>query len=383
MSTPWVSDKLLEVRRDRDFHRRKALSSNSQYHWGMYRKLRNFANREERSLKSQYYCKLIEDAKNDGSSIWKAIKQTLPSNHMDTNAIFYNEKLHTSSIAIAEHLNQHFTNIGRYLAKTFRNTSSALSKDVTGAYDFKLNPISEMFAYKELSKMTANKAIGLDKISARLLRDAARVIAPPLTYIINHSSKIGKFPSHWKCVKVTVLFQQGEATDTQLYAFLESHQLPVENQFGFHRGRSTPLALTQFTDEMLANMDNGLVNGVTFLDLKKAFDTVDHTILIHKLKALGVSEVCLAWFQSYLTSRFQRTVIGQATFCNRRISVGVPQGSILGPLLFSIYINDLPTCLKHTSVTLFADDTALYRSTELQQILNEDLASVAEWLNDH
>ena len=383
MSTPWVSDKLLEVRRDRDFHRRKALSSNSQYHWGMYRKLRNFANREERSLKSQYYCKLIEDAKNDGSSIWKAIKQTLPSNHMDTNAIFYNEKLHTSSIAIAEHLNQYFTNIGRYLAKTFRNTSSALSKDVTGAYDFKLNPISEMFAYKELSKMTANKAIGLDKISARLLRDAARVIAPPLTYIINHSSKIGKFPSHWKCVKVTVLFQQGEATDTQLYAFLESHQLPVENQFGFHRGRSTPLALTQFTDEMLANMDNGLVNGVTFLDLKKAFDTVDHTILIHKLKALGVSEVCLAWFQSYLTSRFQRTVIGQATFCNRRISVGVPQGSILGPLLFSIYINDLPTCLKHTSVTLFADDTALYRSTELQQILNEDLASVAEWLNDH
>ena len=134
---------------------------------------------------------------------------------------------------------------------------------------------------------------------------------------------------------------------------------------------------------MRANMDNGLVNGVTFLDLKKAFDTVDHTILIHKLKALGVSEFCLSWFQSYLTSRFQRTVIGQATFCNRRISIGVPQGSILGPLLFSIYINDLPTCLKHTSVTLFADDTALYRSTELQQILNEDLASVAEWLNDH
>ena len=100
-----------------------------------------------------------------------------------------------------------------------------------------------------------------------------------------------------------------------------------------------------------------------------------------------MSKVSLAWFQSYLISRFQRTVIGQATFCNRHISVGVPQGSILGPLLFSIYINDLPTCLKHTSVTLFADDTALYcsakSSTELQQMLNEDLASVAEWLNDH
>ena len=249
----------------------------------------------------------------------------------------------------------------------------------------------------------------LDKISARLLRDAAWVIAPSLTYIINSSLKLGKFPSRWKCAKVTALFKQGDRTimdnyrpisvlptvskviekaaHIQLYAFLESHHLLVTNQFGFRRGRSTPLALTQFTDEMLTNMDNGLLNGVIFLDLKKAFDTVDHTILIHKLKIMGVSGVSLAWFQSYLTSRFQRTVIGQATSCNRRVSVGVPQGSILGPLLFSIYINDLPTCLKHTSVTLFADDTALYcsakSSSDLQQMLNEDLASVAKWLNDH
>ena len=184
------------MRRDRDFRRRKALSSNSQYHWGMYRKLRNFANREERSLKSRYYCKQIKDSKNESSSIWKAIKQTLPSNNMDTNAIFSNGKVNTSSIDIAEHLNQNFTNIGRYLAEAFRNTSFAVSKDVTSAYDFKLNPISETFVHKGLSKMRANKAIGLDKIDARLLRDAAWVIAPPLTYIINISLKIGKFPSH-------------------------------------------------------------------------------------------------------------------------------------------------------------------------------------------
>ena len=100
-----------------------------------------------------------------------------------------------------------------------------------------------------------------------------------------------------------------------------------------------------------------------------------------------MSGASLAWFQSYLTSRFQRAVIGQAKSCNRRVSVRVPQGSILRPLLFSIYVNNLPTCLKHTSLTLFADDTAVYCSTkssrDLQQMLNEDLDSVAEGLNDH
>ena len=106
----------------------------------MYRKLRNFASREERSLNSQYYCKLIEDAKNDSSSMWKAIKRTLPSNHMNTNDIFANGKLHASSIGIAEHLNQHLFNIGRYLAKSFRNTSSVLAENVTSAYGlFKLS----------------------------------------------------------------------------------------------------------------------------------------------------------------------------------------------------------------------------------------------------
>ena len=187
MPTPWISNKLLEVRRDRDYHRKNA-SSNSQYHWRMYRKLRNLASREERSLKSQYYCKLIEVGKNDSSSIWKAIKQTLPSNHMDTNAVFSNGKLHTSCIGIAEHLNMHFSNTGRFLAKVFRNTSSVLSKSPTSAYDFKLNPVSESFVHKELSKMKANKAIGLDKIGARLLRDAA----------CNHCQKSLGQPLQWR-----------------------------------------------------------------------------------------------------------------------------------------------------------------------------------------
>ena len=163
---------------------------------------------------------------------------------------------------------------------------------------------------------------------------------------------------------------------SQLYHYLESNHLLAINQFGFRRGRSTALALSQFTDEVLGSMDNGLINGIVFIDLKKAFDTLNHTIMLQKLKSLEIRSTHLAWFNSYHSSRIQSTVIGQ-TSTTRKINVGVSQGSILGPLLFSIYVNELPSCLIHTTATLFADDTVIYCSSksasELQRLLNEDL----------
>ena len=183
--------------------------------------------------------------------------------------------------------------------------------------------------------MKTNKAEGLHNISACLLRDAANVLASPLRDIINLSFEKGRFPSSWKCAKVTALFKQGgktdkdnyrpisilptvskvieRAVDSQLYGYLDSNNLLALNQFGFRRARSTALALTQFIDEVLSNMDKGLVNGVDFIDLKKAFDTVEHVILLGKLKSLVLSNNNLKWFHSYLSSRYQKTVIGQAS----------------------------------------------------------------------
>ena len=154
------------------------------------------------------------------------------------------------------------------------------------------------------------------------------------------------------------------AVHSQLYGNLDSNNLLAVSQFGFTRARSTALALTQFTDEVLSNMGKGLVNGVVFIDLKKAFGTVEHVILLGKLKSPGLSKNNLGCFHSYLSSRYQKTMIGQASSTSRKVSIGVPQGSILGPLPFAIYINHLPKVLQNTKVTLFADDTALYRSSQ-------------------
>ena len=142
--SPWIKKKLLEIRHDRDYHRKKAQISNSKYNWQMYRKLTNCANGEERRLKSEYYCRLIEDAKGDSCRMWKAIKQTLPSNRCEIYAIFSAGKLQTDPTSIAESLNNHFSSIGKKLAKAFSRTLP--DQYFACSSNFSLQPVTKPIA---------------------------------------------------------------------------------------------------------------------------------------------------------------------------------------------------------------------------------------------
>ena len=148
---------------------------------------------------------------------------------------------------------------------------------------------------------------------------------------------------------------------------------------------STETALLEGTNESLWNIDNNLLNGVIFLDLKKAFDTMDHAILLGKLKLYGVSSQSLNWFWSYLSDRKQQTFIegAQSDFCN--ITCGIPQRSILGPLIFTIYINDLPSCNLLSKPRMYADDTTPSSSAEdpcvLEHKMNYDMNLIQSWLS--
>ena len=134
-------------------------------------------------------------------------------------------------------------------------------------------------------------------------------------------------------------------------------------------------------------MEYGSVTGVVYLDQRKAFDKVNHSILLRKMKVTGVDDVSIKWFKSYLNNRTERTVLGNAISSSRIVKTGVPQGSVLGPLLFLGYINDLTERFNHNVASLFADDTAIYCSAtstqELQRKLNEGLRGVKDWLNSH
>ena len=149
---------------------------------------------------------------------------------------------------------------------------------------------------------------------------------------------------------------------------------------------STSSALLQFTDSLLKSMDEGHVSVAVYLDLKKTFDTMDHSLLLSKLTEYGISEASLKWFRSHLTKRPQRPCVGDALFSERNASIGLLQGSALVPFLFLVSINDLARSVTHSNFILFADDTAIYYSgkscIEIQNKINKHLVLVKRWLND-
>ena len=171
----------------------------------------------------------------------------------------------------------------------------------------------------------------------------------------------------------------------QLTKYLEQCKIITKFQSGFRANHSTETLLLHITNNWLANMDTGLINGVLFLDLKKAFDTVNHKILVSKLERYGIRGSALSWFRSYLTERKQACKINTSLSTFQNITYGIPQGSNLGPLLFTIYINDLPNSLEIAEPAMFADNTSLTvtgeSSLEIEYKLGMEIKNVKTWLD--
>ena len=252
-----------------------------------------------------------------------------------------------------------------------------------------------------------NKVYGLYSFPTRILRSAKHIISQPLSLLINKSLENGVYPSKLKLAKVIPIYKSDDESDPSNYrpisllsvfnrifekmmyyrlkSFLEQYNILHDSQYGFREKRSTEHALLDIINQIETNMGAGLYSCGIFIDLRKAFDTVDHQILLSKLHHYGVRGITNRWFSSYLLGRQQTTQIGaNNTSKKETILSGVPQGSVLGPLLFLIYINDISNSADQLKFYLFADDThMLYADRNLKSLetmVNHELSNVYDWL---
>ncbi|CAB4034758.1 Hypothetical predicted protein, partial [Paramuricea clavata] len=232
-----------------------------------------------------------------------------------------------------------------------------------------------------LLSLDDSKATGPDNIRAKLLRCCAPQICTSLCDVFNQSLKIGKIPTAWKTSNVIPIPKKAQLKDVSNYrpisllsivskvfercvynrliehVSINIHQL----QFGFLRGKSAAAQLLQVLQEIGEMLDKRVQIDLVYLDVAKAFDRVDYRLMLNKLKNFGISGTLLNWFEDYLSNRNQRVTVLGKTSHSLPVLSGVPQGSILGPLLFRLYVNDLPQATSSSSIAIYADDTKCYR----------------------
>ena len=353
----------------------------------------------------------LEANKGNLCKTWNVINELTSHNSGKSTNIFeikVDNKIASNPMDIAETINDHFTNIAQVLAQdipvVYVNPESYLEPT---DHSFSLQIQSVDIVSNVLSKTDEKKATGLDMIPSKFLKMAANIIAPSLTKLFSKTILTGIYPNDWKTAKVTPLFKKGIQSDpnnyrpisvipiiskvferivyNQLFHYnLDDNKLLLGCQSGFHSLHSMLKALLEATNAWSVIIDNGLLNGVVFTDLTNAFNTIDHEIILHKMSYLGVDQAAIKWFSSYLSGQIQRCNVSGKLSSACTLSCGMPQGSILGPLLFLIYINDLPNSLQGAIPRMFADDTNLTLSaktlTELKLALTPELNNLSCWL---
>ena len=222
---------------------------------------------------------------------------------------------------------------------------------------FIIPPVSEDFVFKQILSMPNNKAFGLDGLSVEILKRSAIAISNSITNICNLSIQTSMFPCQWKIAKVIPLFKSGNKEECNnyrpisvlpllskilekhvflhFYKYLQHHRLLTDSQFGFRRNQSCQTALITLTEKIYEALEAGNYFGLVQLDLSKAFDLVNHSLLLQKLKLYNCSSASTFWFESYLSNRSQSVSIEKTVSSPHKITSGVPQGSILGPLFIS------------------------------------------------
>ena len=385
--------------------------------WEKYRKLRNECVKYTKKAKREYFQNLDCQFLNDNKSFWKTIKPFFTSKGLKSSKVLLveNNEIISDNVKVAEIMNDHFINI----ATNFVSNIPMLPRDLCGidpldtimltyrshpsivkirerikhqkkVLKFSFSNVTPSHIENEIISLNAKKSVGYDNIPPKVLKESVCAVKEPLTLIFNTSVNECTFPSKLKFANISPLFKKDDNTNKKNYrpisilpvvskiferVFLQQMSNFVSNIIspylcGFRKGYSTQHALLRLMNKLNISLDKKHKVGLFMMDLSKAFDCVPHDLLIAKLDAYGFERDALKLIYSYLKDRNQRVKINADYSSWQEILTGVPQGSVLGPLLFNLFLNDIYYFVDKDNLHNYADDNTLsFADMEIEEII--------------
>ena len=419
-SQPWFDCEIAEKISIRDKLLKKYKKSRLHIDNDLYKSAKNDVQILIKNKKKSYFQDKLEENVGKPKKLWKiltsmGLNKKIPSS--SNICLEFNNKKTFDCKTNAEIFKGFFSNLATDLLSMLPippgrfNIQSVIeyykSKNI-GASCFNFNSIDESLIQKHLENTKITKASGIDNMLGIFLKDGAEFICKPLTQICNLSIKLSTFPQNFKIAKLKPLYKKGSKTEPKNYrpisllpllskiiekiihdqtkTFLDKHNILYKYQSGFRTNFSTNTCLAYLNDKISTGFDNGLYTGMILIDLQKAFDTINHSILLEKMNAIGFSKEVILWFKSYLEDRTFQVAVGNIISTAGNINCGVPQGSILGPLLFLLYVNDMSQSVS-CEILLYADDTCLlYQHKDvkiIEKVLNNEFSNLCDWFVDN
>lgn len=412
---PWITPGLIKCMKNRDtLHAKYRKDPDCIIKKTTYLRYRNFFTNLLHTLKHEHEKQMLEQSRYSPKKLWTTIKDICYTKTPKSSATSL-LTIEIDELASINKCNEYFSTIGQKLANktlsTLGETEDSLASKRTVAAEsvpsLFLNPTDALEIKTIIKNLPTQSAPGLDGINNKLIKRLNESLAGPLAHICNISMSDGKFPEVWKTAAVSPIHKSGPKNDPANYRpisllatfskvlekivnkrlvnFIENHNLLSNRQYGFRRGMSTEDAVGDLVNLVTSVLDGGEACIGVFLDLAKAFDTVSVPILLNKLESFGIRGVVLEWFRSYLSLRRQRIKINNSVSDSNTVTFGVPQGSILGPTLFIIYLNDISS-VRNCDGQLFcyADDTAVvFRGSSWEAAArraDQGMAMIADWL---
>lgn len=382
----WMTRECLEMIKKKNLLYAKFVKTRHHNDLSEFKRYRNFVTKQLRKTKDAYYEALFKRVSTRGDVLWREINKLLNRSCSRDNALELNiDNKIVKGQELANKFNVYFTTL---VSSDLSNPSRACNSDyrdflgvpnMSTAYFLNTTPEEVLSVFMSLKNTTARD---IDDLQIRPIKAALDLLLPVLTHLFNICLSTGVFPEKMKHARVSVLYKSGDRNIFSNYrpisilpviskglekiiyqrvmSFCEKYSILSPHQFGFRRGMSTELALLTQKELILNSFEKKLLTLGVFIDYSKAFDRINHEVLYAKLRHYGFRGTPLDFLKSYLSQRKQSVVINDSQSSLLTITSGVPQGSILGPLLFNIYINDITSVSKYVDFIIYADDTSIF-----------------------